>query len=142
MGKHTADDTKNCIDGNHRTRQATAADFSHILQPVRQAIVDARDETGGIVFVVHHPPKEHCAMWHFFGIDAKPDGTAVFGMTCADALDVFERGDLATRRWLAQAPAWDSIKVFLVAGEGTALLTLRFDETTVWVSWEPTPPEN
>lgn len=39
-------------------------------------------------------------------------------------------------------PPGTPIKVFFVAGEGTALLTLRFDETTVWVSWEPNPPEN
>lgn len=128
--------------GKDLLRRATAEDFRQILQPVRQAIVDARDETGGIVFVVHNPPTSHLEMWRCFGIEAKPGGTAVFGMTCADALEVFKRGDLATRSWLVQPPAGDSIKVFLAAGEGTALLTLRFDETTVWVSWEPNSPEN
>jgi hypothetical protein len=128
--------------GKDHVTSATAEDFRKILQPVRQAIVDARDETGGIVFVVQNPPASHVEMWRSLGIEAKPGGTAVVGMTCAEALEVFERGDLATRRWLAEAPAWDSIKVFLVTGEGTALLTLRFGETTVWVSWESNAPEN
>lgn len=117
--------------GKDRVRHATAEDFPQIFHPVRQAIVDASDETGGIVFVVHNPPMSHLDMWRWFGIEAKPGGTAVLGMTCADAVEVFERGDPATRHWLAQPPAKDSIKVFLAAGEGTALLTLRFDETTV-----------
>lgn len=128
--------------GKDRPRPATAEDFQQILRPVRQAIVDARDKTGGIVFVVHNPPTSYLEMWRWFGIEAKPGGTAVLGMTCADAVEVFERGDPATRRWLAQPPARDSIKVFLAAGEGTALLTLRFDETTVWVTWESNEPEN
>ena len=143
MRKHTAaDGTKTTTDENPRVRPATAEDFRQLLQPVRQAILEAREKTGGIVFVVHNPFPEHCAMWRDFGIDVKPHGTAVFGMTCADAIAAFEQSDIATRRWLAQPPDRDSIKVFLIAGDGTVLLTLRFDKGTVWVSWEPEPRPN
>jgi hypothetical protein len=50
--------------------------------------------------------------------------------------------DQATKRWVAQPPAHNQVKLFLLLGEGSSLLTLTvIDEGTTRIDCEPNPPE-
>lgn len=109
--------------------------LAKILKPVAEEIALCAVASEGIVFVVHRPgPLAHRAMAKL-GVRLVPGKTTVFALSCADAA---ARGhDPVTRRWLSTPPKDDEIKVFLIAGEGTALLTLRFTDDGIQVS---TPP--
>ena len=45
--------------------------------------------------------------------------------------------DLVARRWCAAAPNEDQVKLFLFAGDGTALLMLHFTDLGIEVENEP-----
>ena len=95
-----------------------------ILLPVAEEIAEVREALDGIVFVVHNPGKVALQAMTKLGVEALPNKTMVFGLTCPDATTAFGH-DPITRRWCNEEPGEDQIKVFLMAGDGTALLTLE-----------------
>ena len=96
-----------------------------IILPVAEEVAKARLAFDGIVVVVHMPlPLARQAMKKL-GKNVNPRGTTVFGLSCQGAVAVFSN-DPVTKRWCGAAPVEDQIKVFLIAGDGTALLTLNF----------------
>jgi hypothetical protein len=93
----------------------------------------------GIVFVIHKPKDLARRAMRKWGVTAAKQGTTVFGLTCEHALAAVggDDADLVTRRWVSQPPAEEQIKAFLFAGNGTALLTLHFEEDGIRVEKEP-----
>jgi hypothetical protein len=69
-------------------------------------------------------------------IQASKEKDTVFGLSCQNVAATWGN-DLSTRRWCAAPPKEDEIKVFLIAGNGTALLTLSWEEGRVMIDKEP-----
>jgi hypothetical protein len=120
---------------NRRT-DASLDRVQSILMPVALEIATAREATNGIVFVVHRPGKTARAAMVKIGTPLRHKRTTVFGLSCSDATVAFGH-DLVTKRWIAIAPLDGQIKVFLIAGDGSALLTLNFEDGEVHVVKEP-----
>jgi hypothetical protein len=95
-----------------------------ILGPVSEQIAECRDDTNGIVFVLHRPGKLAKAMMKKLGVKLIGAKTTVFGLTCDHATKAFGH-DLVTKRWCQTEPNDDQIKVFLSVRDGTALLTVQ-----------------
>lgn len=107
-----------------------------ILAPMAEQISRVRCETNGIVFVVHKPGKVARRAMDHLGIYLRPQRNNVFGLACPDAARAVGH-DLVTRGWCEAPPVEDQVKVFLVAGNGTALLTLNFTDDGIEVVKEP-----
>lgn len=113
------------------------------FEPVRRVLVSvgveiavARETTNGIVFVVHRPGKTARAAMATLGARVRPNATTVFGVKCGDLSEIFAH-DFVTRRWTEVPPLDGQIKVFLFSGEGTAQLTLHFEDGGIRVVKEP-----
>lgn len=107
-----------------------------ILAPVAHEVAAARETTNGIVVVVHNPGSVAKRAMKKVGAKVRARGTSVFGLVCSDAVAALGH-DLVTRRWCGAAPNDGQIKVFLIAGDGTALLTLNFTDEGIKVEKEP-----
>lgn len=107
-----------------------------IIQSVADDIAKVRVVTNGIVFVVHTPGRVTRQAMKKLGVRLKKNGTTVFGTSCHDAARAVGH-DSVTRRWCEGAPSEQEIKVFLISGDGSALLTLTFDDHGVKVKKEP-----
>lgn len=115
---------------NSRSSSAPESSSSHlqsILAPVAHQVAEVRAITNGIVVVVHNPGSLVKRAMKKLGAKVRSRGTFVFGYECPTAAAALGH-DPVTRRWCAEAPEENQIKVFLVAGDGTALLTLNFSE--------------
>lgn len=111
--------------------------LERILKPVAEEIAQIREATGGIVVVVHKPMALARKAFKTLKIKLRPAGeTSVFGFDCANAVAALGH-DLITRRWCSEPPQHDEIKVFLCAGDGTALLTMKVNDGAVLIKKEP-----
>lgn len=95
-----------------------------------------RELTNGIVVVVHNPGSLAKRAMKTLGAKVRSRRTTVFGYSPKDAVVALGH-DPVTRLWCAQPPAENQVKVFLIAGDGTALLTLNFSEEGIKVEKEP-----
>lgn len=121
------------LNKTRNTKTDTSLDrLRSILMPVAVEIASAREATNGIVLVVHRPGKTARAAIGKIGAPVRRTGTTVSGLSCSDATAAFGH-DLVTKRWTEAAPLEGQIKVFLVAGDGSALLTLNFEDGEVRV---------
>ena len=110
--------------------------FKGILQPVAEQIAELRVQTNGIVFVIHDPgPLVHNAL-KAVGMKAPSNRTTVIASPCSEAARVWGH-DPITRKWCEKEPADGEIKVFLLSGNGTKLLTLIFEDGNVILKSEP-----
>lgn len=116
-----------------RNKEDSADVLKGILAPVAEQIAAAHLQCNGIVVVVHKPGKVARQAMEKIGLPCSSGGTTVAGVSCVDAVAAFGH-DTITRRWVAVAPKEDEIKVFLVSGNGTALLTLQFRDGQVFVT--------
>jgi len=115
------------------TADADIETLRGILQPYAHEIAEARVATNGIVFVVHQPgPLARQAVAKLNG----PAGDPVFARTCREAQHFCAKMDRATVDWLGVPPVEGQIKILLIAGDGTALLTLNFVNGEVLVNVE------
>ena len=79
----------------------------------------------GIAFLVYNPGESARAALVATGC---PAVAGVFALSCVDAAEKFGNAGATTKAWCLKLPGERQIKVFLIAGEGTALLTLNFIE--------------
>jgi hypothetical protein len=108
-----------------------------IFVPVADKIAKAREATDGIVVVIHNPGALAKKAMKKLGVKLQRHAaTTVVGLRCSDAVAALGH-DPVTSRWCAAAPKDDQVKIFLVAGDGTALLTLNFTGKGVRVEQEP-----
>lgn len=106
-----------------------------IVRPVAKEIVEAwAQDTGRIVLVIYNPNDTTIQAFEKMGLRLT-GGTTVAAMQQSDAATVWQ--DAVTKRWLAKPTTDEAIKVLLVSGGGTALLTFRFADDTVHVFAEP-----
>lgn len=125
--------------GEHSSVERLAA----ILCPVSETIARARQSSDGIVFVIHNASKPHRGLWRrLLGRTYESGPTMVVAVSCERAVEMNAKGDIETRRWLSIPPQEGEIKIFLCAGDGTALLTLHFDDGVVGVVVEAEPLAN
>jgi hypothetical protein len=102
-----------------------------ILNPLAEKIEEVSRQAD-VVFVVHRPTAETRVALKKRGLD----GASVYGMSAYDAAR-FAEWDALTRKWLAALPEEDQVKIFLISGDGTALLTLTLRGGMVMVNKEP-----
>ena len=106
-----------------------------ILKPVAKQLCAASRSPDRIVFVIHKPQESAIRAWQKLGI--KPLAETTVASTTREAALAVWGHDLVTKRWLTNPPADDEIKIFLFAGEGTALLTLHHSDEGIVVHKEP-----
>lgn len=111
-----------------------------ILLPHIDAIVGLSEAGDSIVFVVHRPSQQAANAMRRLGAKLRK-GTTAFSRTCADLVPIFAR-DEVTRNFISQPSAPDRLRIFLVVGGGTELLTIFGDGSgNIYVEAESnTPP--
>lgn len=115
-----------------RTTDDTGAILKSMLAPLAEKIARAREDAD-VVFVVHKPGGLARRALHKWGVKYEP----VFGMSAFDAARAAD-WDVLTRKWLGEPPhSDDQIKLFLISGDGTALLTLTVRDGGVVVDKAP-----
>jgi hypothetical protein len=115
----------------------SAKALSKILESSIGQVVELRNESDeAIVFVVHRPSELAQTAMKALGVPVSDKKDTVFGLSCQDAARAWGN-DLITRRWCSAPPKEDEIKVFLIAGNGTALLTLSWEDGKVMIDKEP-----
>jgi 1-aminocyclopropane-1-carboxylate deaminase/D-cysteine desulfhydrase-like pyridoxal-dependent ACC family enzyme len=103
---------------------------------VANEVAKAREATDGIVVVIHNPDSAAKMAMMKLGVEVRSHSTTIVGYSCQEAVAALGH-DVMTRRWCAAAPRDNQVKVFLVAGDATALLTLNFTGKGVRVEQEP-----
>lgn len=92
-----------------------------ILTPVIEGLAaEAPTALGEVILVVHKPRGVAVEALRKLGLIPETEDTCAYAG--AHLVDGFTDGP--TRRWLAAPPEPHTVKIFLIAGEGTALLTL------------------
>jgi hypothetical protein len=94
-----------------------------ILCSVAGEIATCRAECNGIVFVVREPRPQHLKALRRVNAPLR-EGTSVFACTCSEAADLWA-DDTVTRRWCSEPPQVLEVKVFLIIGDRTGLLTIN-----------------
>lgn len=117
------------------TAAASGDVLKSILVPVADDIEAVRVASNGIVVVVHKPGPVTKQAFAKLEVKLEPK-TSVFGLPCEHAVAAFGH-DLVTKRWMSNPPADEEIKIFLCSGEGSALLTMSFENGQVHVKKEP-----
>lgn len=107
--------------------------LENIIDPVFDQVAVA--SLKGIAFVVHNPDIVARKAIRNTGQYVKRGATTVYGLTCERAAKVWGT-DFVTRKFLSTPPGEDQIKIFLVAGGGSALLTLHFVDGQVFITKE------
>ena len=108
----------------------SVVNLEEIIKPVALQIAAAADITeGGIVLVIHKPGPLARRALKSIGIKVPTATTGVIGVNRGHAEPLCT--DPVTARWIRSPPLQDEIKIFLYAGDGTALISLGFSEEGV-----------
>lgn len=105
-----------------------------ILNPVIMQ-VEAAALSAGIALVVHDPDKVARKAMRILNLKVKRGATTVHAMSPDMGVVSFGH-DYVTRKWLETPAPEDALKVFLISGGGSALLTLTFKDGQVIVKKE------
>ena len=114
-------------------QKSTIEHLKAILVPVATQIAVAAEI--GIVLVAHNPDKTARQALRRIGLNVQRGKTTVYAMSIEAATKDLGH-DYVTRKFLSTPPGEDEIKIFLVGGSGTALLTLQFKDDIVHVKKE------
>ena len=110
----------------------------YILRSKAAEIVKGHTATGGApVFVAHVPSAGWRSVFKRAGIKLRKGDTTVLAMHPDSVASFFDAQDLATRRWGEAAPVDRQIRIFYIAGSGSALLTLHFEEEGIRIEKVP-----
>lgn len=119
--------------------QSSIEKLKSIIQPHAEDIAICHMATrnmhgSAIVFVVHKPGSIAMEALRVLGC-ADPLPPPVFAMPCKQASQAFAMLP-ATSAWLKSPAKKEQIKIFLIAGNGTALLTLNISDEGLRVDVE------